>query len=274
MPLSRTPPEALADEELAYVPPPGAAPQTARRAPAVAAPPAVDPPAEERRRPPPPEEEPDDPATWDDETIDDEEEIDDDAPPVQVRRRGRPRSAGLTRGQQRFVEAGGLIVFGALPYGLDMACTVLGLTRALLPATTPGLAVAAVFHIFTSLGQRYFLAQRGPIRLAGALLLGVNTITNLYGAIPALDRLLGPALLGAIPRDPAAWPGAVAAAAWAWLAAALGSLVGAAPESAPAWPAWLAGAAALTLACALVAWWSEILLAYFLRRVQAVWGRR
>lgn len=274
MPLSRTPPEALAEEDLAYVPPPGAAPQTNRRAPAGAAPPA-DPPADMRRRPaPPPEEEaPDDPDAWDDAEIEEEEEEEADTP-VRVRRRGRPRSAGLTRGQQRFVEAGGLIVFGALPYGLDMACTVLGLTRALLPATTPGLAVAAVFHIFTSLGQRYFLVQRGPIRLAGALLLGVNTITNLYGAIPALDRLLGPEFLGAIPRDPAAWPGDVAAAAGAWLAAALGSLAGAAPGAGAAWPAWLAGAAALTLACALVAWWSEILLAYFLRRVQAVWGRR
>ncbi len=267
MPLNRHQ-EAEAEDEMAYVPPPGAAAEARRGA----APPQHEP-AQRRDQAAPPavpdeggegelEEE------WDDE---DEQEDEEAVAPPQVRRRGRPRSAGLTRGQQLFVELGGLLTFGVTPYGLDMAFTVLALTRVLLPASVGGLSIPAAYHIFTSLGQRYFLVQRGPIRIAGALLLGVNTITNLYGAIPALDRVLGPAFLGGVPRDPGGWPAAAAGAAWAWLAGSVVSMLGGGAAAEPAWPTWLAGAAALTLGCALVAWWSEIVLAYFIRRVKAVW---
>lgn len=264
MPLNRHQ-QVAPDDDLIYVPPPGAAVAYApRRAAAL--------PAQRdqavQRQPAPAEGD-----EGEGEEDEGQEEDDDVAAPPRVRRRGRPRSAGLTRGQQIFVEVGGLLTFGVTPYGLDMACTVLGLTRTLLPATLLGLSIAAGYHIFTSLGQRYFLVQRGPIRVAGALLLGVNTITNLYGIVPALDRTLGPTFLGVIPRDPGAWPTAVAAAAWAWLVGSLGALLGVTPSGGPTWPSWLAGAAALTVACAMVAWWSEILLDYFLRRVQAVWRR-
>lgn len=206
MPLNRHQ-EAEVEDELAYVPPPGAAvadvPHRGAAAPAVAAPAQRRHAVGQRAAAPAAVDDEEAEEEWDEE----EEQEADDAPPPQVRRRGRPRSAGLTRGQQRFVELGGLLIFGATPYGLDMACTVLALTRALLPTNLLGLSIAAAYHIFTSLGQRYFLVQRGPIRIAGALLLAVNTITNLYGAIPALDRMLGPGFLGAIPRDPGGWPG-------------------------------------------------------------------
>ncbi|NTV64735.1 MAG: hypothetical protein HGA65_14550 [Oscillochloris sp.] len=224
MPLNRNPEDALADDDLAYIPPPGVVVASAVAVPAqrrnavgqrAAEPAAVDEEAAEE---------------WDEEDAPEA-----DVTPPQVRKRGRPRSAGLTRGQQRFVELGGLLIFGATPYGLDMACTVLALTRVLLPANLLGLSIAATYHIFTSLGQRYFLVQRGPIRIAGALLLGVNTITNLYGAIPALDRLLGPAFLGSIPREPASWPGLVAGAAWAWLLGGLRGLLGGGVGAGPAW---------------------------------------
>ena len=268
MPLNRHQQAEPDGEDLLYVPPPGAAvAQALRRATAMPTQRrdtvAPQQPALEQEN----EDEDEEDEEWDEE---DEKQDETHATRPRVRRRGRPRSAGLTRGQQIFVEVGGLLTFGVTPYGLDMACTVMGLTRTLLPASLLGLSIAAGYHIFTSLGQRYFLVQRGPIRVAGALLLAVNTITNLYGIIPALDRMLGPTFLGVIPRDPGVWPAAVAVAAWAWLISALGVLLGITPSSEPTWPSWLAGAAVLTVVCAMVAWWSEILLDYFLRRVQVV----
>lgn len=260
MPVIRQ--QAADEEELRYVPPPGAAvePPPARRDADTTllttllegqAPPATRRPAPARAG----------------------AEQDAATAPEKPRREPRPRQAapapapvagagGLSPGQQVFVEAGAFLLFGVTPYALDLSFTLLGLTRVALPPTVAGLLLGTLFHIFMSLGQRYFVFQRGPIRLLGALLLGINTVTNLYGIMPVIDAMFGADLLGSLPRDPAAWSRGVGGFIWGALRAGPGDTL----NPPPWWPAMLW----LTALCAGIAWWAEIVLSRFYLRLKAV----
>lgn len=180
------------------------------------------------------------------------------------------RASGLSWGQQLFVEVVTFLLLGVGVYALDLAFTILGLTQGIFPATWNGYIGAATFHVFMSLGQRYFVFQRGGIRLLGALLLGVNTVTNLYGIIPVVDHWLGPDVLGSLPRNPAYWMPILSSRIWASI---LESLFGHA-ESQVSIPTWWITAIVLSLLCGTVAWWAEILLIWFYRRVRYVALRR
>lgn len=200
--------------------------------------------------------------------------------------------------RQIMAEGGAFLLLGTGPVVIDMACTVFGLTRTILPPSIMGMMAAAVLHVFISLGQRHFLVQRGVVRLLGVLLLIINTGLNVYGMIPSLDRWLGPEFLGAsLPRDPGQWLPDLWAALWGlpsladvWTArwsftVALaegvaptgfaGALFAGAGWPPPIlWPAWLWPAVVLTALCALVAWRAEPNLAWWYLRVRHVWRQR
>ncbi|MBX0331440.1 hypothetical protein K2Z83_27690 [Oscillochloris sp. ZM17-4] len=177
---------------------------------------------------------------------------------------------GLDWWKQVFAEFGAFVIIGVLPYAVDMACTVFGFTRTILPATDVGLLLATVLHIFISLGQRHFLRQRDRTFVIGAVLIIVNTLTNVYGMITIADRYR-PGALGDLPRSPGAWLPAL----WPVLVAKLREQIGTStPEIVVVWPAWWPAAVVITLASGAVAFYAEVLLVRFYRRVRKVWKRR
>lgn len=200
--------------------------------------------------------------------------------------------------RQVIAEGGAFLLLGTGPVVIDMACTVFGLTRTILPPSLVGMVAAAVLHVFISLGQRHFLVQRGVVRLLGVVLLVINTGLNVYGMIPSLDRWLGQDFLGAtLPRDPGQWLPALWSVVWGlptlvdvWAArwsfavtltegvtpTGFGGAIfgGAGWPPAIVWPLWLPSAIVLTALCALIAWRAEPNLAWWYVRIRHVWRQR
>lgn len=224
------------------------------------------------------------------------------AEPRRTAYRPKPNPEVLDTGEewwrQLVAEGGAFLILGTGPVVIDMACTVFGLTRTILPPTILGMLAAAVLHVFISLGQRHFLGQRGVVRLLGLVLLVINTGLNVYGMIPSLDRWLGRDLLGlSLPRDPGRWLpdlwsalwglptlGEVWGARWSFAVAppdgATPMGIGGALFGGAGWPPaimsppWVPSALALTALCALVAWRAEPNLAWWYLRIRHVWRQR
>jgi hypothetical protein len=177
--------------------------------------------------------------------------------------------------QAVFVEMVLFLLFGVGVYMLDMLFTGLGLLGRVLPYTLSGAIGAVAFHVFMSFGQRYLLYQRGWIKLVGALLLGINTTTNLYGIIPMIRSMSGSTLLGSVPDNPALWPDLLI---WVNISTWWAAVWTPDTEQIAPWvwvvPSWWLNALVLLVVCVGLAWMAEVLLIRLYRRARLVVQQR